>query len=204
MKNCIYKIVNTVNGKCYIGSAVDFDRRVKKHKYDLKTGKHGNKHLQNSYKKYRDCFTFTALECDIDDEFLLAKEQQYINSVKPDYNICIEVINTRRGVKASEDTKNKIRLSHIGLKASEETREKLRISHLGQKVSKQERERRRMSMQGNQFGLGNLNKRKVTQEIYDQVLLLKTQGLGCRRIAKLIGLNKTTVLNIFNNKFNYG
>ena len=36
MSGGIYKIVNTVNGKCYIGSAVNLDKRIYEHKYHLK------------------------------------------------------------------------------------------------------------------------------------------------------------------------
>ena len=51
--------------------------------------------------------------------------------------------------------------------------------------------------------IGNTNKRKVTKEINNEVLKLRSQGLGCRKIAKLMKLNKTTILNVFNKKFDY-
>lgn len=49
---CIYKILNTQNNKVYIGSTNLFNRRMQKHRYELKHGKHSNLYLQNSYNLY--------------------------------------------------------------------------------------------------------------------------------------------------------
>lgn len=48
----IYKILNTKNNKCYIGSAVRLTTRFNTHRSKLKLNYHPNKHLQAAYNKY--------------------------------------------------------------------------------------------------------------------------------------------------------
>ena len=42
MASGIYKIVNTITGKCYVGSAKDFEKRWARHFNDLKSGTHSS------------------------------------------------------------------------------------------------------------------------------------------------------------------
>ena len=49
---CVYKITNIVNGKFYVGSTIDFNRRVKNHFNFLRNGAHHSIKLQNSFKKH--------------------------------------------------------------------------------------------------------------------------------------------------------
>lgn len=62
----IYKITNTVNGKCYIGQSTNLGKRIKKHIDTLLNGSNRNEHLQNAYNKYgAGCFTIEIIEeCD--------------------------------------------------------------------------------------------------------------------------------------------
>jgi group I intron endonuclease len=48
----LYQIKNTENGKCYIGSTKNWNRRKYLHKYALENDKHINNHLQNAWNKY--------------------------------------------------------------------------------------------------------------------------------------------------------
>ena len=48
----LYQIKNTENGKCYIGSTKNWNRRKNLHKYALENDKHINNHLQNAWNKY--------------------------------------------------------------------------------------------------------------------------------------------------------
>lgn len=62
MQSGIYKIENTHNGKVYIGSAVNIERRLRHHKTRLRCGHHKNRHLQSAWVKYGDgAFAFTVL-----------------------------------------------------------------------------------------------------------------------------------------------
>lgn len=44
----VYKIINTINGKIYIGSSKDIDRRWSEHVRALELNAHINPHLQNA------------------------------------------------------------------------------------------------------------------------------------------------------------
>jgi group I intron endonuclease len=78
---CIYKIVNKINNKIYIGSTNNFSQRKRQHLHDLRYKKHGNDHLQKSFNKYGECnFYIDILEL-VDIEFLISREQFWIDSL---------------------------------------------------------------------------------------------------------------------------
>lgn len=59
----IYKILNKVNNRYYIGSTVDFKRRCSEHKGQLHKNVHINKDLQKDYNEYGlDVFEFTIIK----------------------------------------------------------------------------------------------------------------------------------------------
>ena len=86
----IYKIVNTVNNKYYIGSTEEsFVKRWYNHINALRRGTHKNSHLQNAWNKYKEIsFSFEILEiCDASN--CLSREQIYLNKANSEqlYNI---------------------------------------------------------------------------------------------------------------------
>lgn len=95
MKSGIYKITNTVNGKFYIGSSADIDKRWYDHKRELTLNVHTNPKLQHSWNKHgKDKFVFDVIEVvDSDQQKLFEREQYYLDTLKPyereiGYNIC--------------------------------------------------------------------------------------------------------------------
>ena len=48
----IYKITNTINGKCYIGQSAKLEERIKNHIKTLINGTNKNEHLQSAYSVY--------------------------------------------------------------------------------------------------------------------------------------------------------
>lgn len=70
-KAYIYKITNIINGKVYVGSSNNYEKRIKKHKYELINNKHANKHLQNSWIIHgEENFTFELIkECKLEKQF---------------------------------------------------------------------------------------------------------------------------------------
>ena len=59
----IYKILNTVNGKFYIGSTTNLKKRLYEHYRELNLGIHTNKHLQAAWIKYgKEGFKFQILK----------------------------------------------------------------------------------------------------------------------------------------------
>lgn len=81
----IYKIVNKVNGKYYVGSSNDvcgkFGRWYE-HRQELNKNVHTNDHLQNAWNKYGESnFEFMLVEqCDVSN--LLIIEQHYLDIAK--------------------------------------------------------------------------------------------------------------------------
>lgn len=107
----VYKIVNILNSKQYIGSSNDVKFRISTHKSRLKKGNHHSIKLQRAYNKYGlESFIFELIEiCDIDD--LLIREQHYINlfdSYNNGYNSTLIAGSPMLGKTQSIEAKNKI------------------------------------------------------------------------------------------------
>ena len=89
-KSGIYAIKNCVNGKLYIGSTKNFEKRYKHHLYNLSNNIHCNNKLQRSYIKYGAFnFKFQILEIVEDTTELFNRELYWINKEKPFYNILL-------------------------------------------------------------------------------------------------------------------
>lgn len=114
-KKGIYRIINTVTNKSYIGSTFkSFKTRWKQHLSKLDNNKHHSKELQNSYNKYgTDSFVCEILEIIEDKSILLDRESFYINkfdSVENGYNEnpnpnTSPMLNTSSCIKSSETHK---------------------------------------------------------------------------------------------------
>jgi group I intron endonuclease len=75
----IYKIINGVNSKFYVGSAVNFEKRKARHVWRLRRGDHANKHLQAAWNKYGEkVFVFVLVEEVAETEDLLAAENVWL------------------------------------------------------------------------------------------------------------------------------
>lgn len=116
----VYKIENTKDGKIYIGSTNNFERRKKGHINKLNRNEHRNPRLQRAWNKYgSDCFKFSIIEKV--NENLLEREQFYINTFKPyekkiGYNILKDVGWTWLDSHHSSKTIKKMKNSKLGNK----------------------------------------------------------------------------------------
>lgn len=177
MKSSIYKILNLINNKIYVGSAVNYDKRWAAHEFYLNKGKHPNKHIQAAWNKYgAENFEFIALELVEDKTKLLEREQYWIDTLKPEYNIC-KTAGSNLGIKYSEESKKKMSAwqigrkmsdeakakmstsakghkNSLGMKHSEETRKRMSASRIGKKHSKQHKIKISLSNIGNKSHLG--------------------------------------------------
>lgn len=91
----VYKILNLVNYKFYIGSSNDIQSRWRSHKNALQNGTHGNLHLQNAWNKYGgENFKFEIIE-ECDPAIQFEREQFYLNTLNPfddnGYNIVRQI-----------------------------------------------------------------------------------------------------------------
>lgn len=132
----VYKIVNKINGKFYIGSSSDIEYRWRKHKEKLANGKHYNKHLQSSWIEHGEKnFIFEMLEETVIEQ-LLIREQYYLDKLTPfnekGYNHC-RVAGSPLGNKHSPEAREKISAAGRGRKWSKETRERILNKTRGKK-----------------------------------------------------------------------
>jgi len=110
IKTGIYKILNKINSKVYIGSATNIKKRWRDHRWYLNHNKHHNSHLQSSWNKYGiNTFEFSILlECSIDE--LLDKEKEYIEKFNSFNNNFGYNMNEPRKIflnrKCHQETKN--------------------------------------------------------------------------------------------------
>lgn len=150
MSSGIYLIRNSTNGKIYIGSAVNTQKRFLEHKYALRKNCHCNIHLQRAWNKEgENSFVFEEyLECNKDK--ILFYEQLVLDAMvircgrENIYNICPKVGNTL-GRYHSEETKFKIRLKSkgrwTGKNHTEETKRKMSKVQKGRIISLETRKK---------------------------------------------------------------
>lgn len=161
----IYKITNILDGKVYIGSAVNFTKRKREHYSTLIKGNHHNKYLQRSYSKIKKdhpnkkiikYFKWEILEY-ATEENLLKEEQKYLDNFKiKDKNkinnkICYNmspIAGNQLGYKHTEETKKKISNLQLGKKLSQEHKGNISKGNMGRIFSEEAKEKIRKSNKG--------------------------------------------------------
>jgi group I intron endonuclease len=143
----VYKIVNLVNGKIYIGKSLRLKYRWKQHLWKLKNKTHANKYLQFAFNKYTNInFWFEILEY-CSKESVCEREMFHINKYQSDdpqfgYN----KTKGGEGLRATDEIKQKISNSLKGKPASESKRENCRKAQTGLKRSKESIEKTRQKL----------------------------------------------------------
>jgi len=141
--NGIYLIKNKVNNKFYVGSASkSFKYRWNEHKRKLNNDRHYNRYLQSSWNKYtKDNFEFIILEIVEKIEDIIKREQYYIDTLIPEYNLS-PTANSVRGFKHSDEAKLKMSKAKLGKvtwntgrKWSEESKLRISKQRTGKKLS---------------------------------------------------------------------
>lgn len=135
MKCGVYKIRNEATGRCYIGSAVVFKRRLSDHRKMLERGDHPNRYLQSAWAKYgAKEFTFSiVLICE--PIALLMYEQLLIDAHASQlYNLSPKA-GSQLGFRHSEEAKQRMAKLKIGKKASDAHRAAISEALQGHAVS---------------------------------------------------------------------
>lgn len=130
IKSGIYKIVNKIDGKYYVGSSQNIQYRWTEHKRRLNGNCHHNDYLQHAWNKYgSESFDFIILEStDIDKTMVI--EQKYLDIAKSEQHICYNLNFDVTGGNLTEYSKKKISLKLSGRKLSTETKEKISKSKM--------------------------------------------------------------------------
>jgi hypothetical protein len=125
-KTGIYQLVNLINGKSYVGSSVNLNRRLNEYLNPLylnRNLKKGNSAIINALLKYGYInFGIKILEfIEFEPKFskserksiILSKEQYFIDLIKPEYNINLTA-GSNFGRVYSEEVKRKMSLAKKG------------------------------------------------------------------------------------------
>ena len=135
----IYAIVNRVSQHVYVGSAKSLIHRKHHHLRDLKAGTHKNHHLQRAYDCYgADAFLFGILEHVEHVEHLLTREQYYIDTVNPEYNIA-RTAGSNLGMQFTPEHRAKISAKRLTHEHMPEQMEKLNADRRGKHLSPEHR-----------------------------------------------------------------
>lgn len=162
MKSGVYEIRNIRTGDCYIGSSVNLDRRWKLHKQEFRRAQHHNRHLQSAWDKYgADAFVFTVLLlCPPSD--LLLREQELLDSMSPEYNIC-QTAGSCLGRVPSDEHRAALSRARIGRIVAPFTKEhiaNLSAALKGRNLSEVQKHKISVANRGHKRNVG----RKATRE----------------------------------------
>lgn len=167
-KSGVYQILNTVNGKRYVGSAVDFRRRWNSHKNKANQGLHHNRHFQSAWLTYgENAFVFSVLEYTSRCNAVLV-EQKYIDTFHAtdgDYGYNMSpAAGSQLGFKKTAESIEKSASAIRGRKRSAEAVEKTAAAHRGTKRSEAVRQKISEAASRRKRGRHSLEtRRKISQ-----------------------------------------
>jgi len=124
-KSGIYRWTNSISGKSYIGSSIDLGRRFSTYlsTHFLRTCKRGSIVYKALLKYGYSNFKFEILEyCDT--TIILEREQYYIDTYLPEYNI-LTIAGAPSGYKHTKEAIEKMIARHLNRKNSEESKRKM-------------------------------------------------------------------------------
>lgn len=206
----IYKIINKINDKIYIGSSINLKRREREHINKLKKNIHNNPHLQNSWNKYgKENFKFEIIEVVEDEEKLIEREQYYLDTLNPEYNIC-EVAGSTLGFNHSKNSKEKMSKAARGRVLNEETRKKMSESQTGRKhpeevkdkiakgnkgkiISEESKRKMSKAKKGLYKGEKHPNSNLKREDVIRIKIILKNRNLSNVEIASIYGVSSSTI-----------
>lgn len=166
----VYRWVNKVNGKTYIGSSINIRVRMYKY-YDLRYLAESNRPIERALLSYGfSKFSLEILEyCHKDD--VLSKEQYYMDLLKPEYNI----------VKTAGST--------VGYKHTSETLAKMRAFVLSDEVKE------RKTLAAIKAGAANRKAVLVENTLTKEV----TEYISMTEAGKALGVHRNVVVYAANN-----
>ena len=169
----IYKIQSIKKPeRCYIGSAVNYNKRRRSHLEQLRRNKHPNNKLQNHFNIYGEADLRFSILLGCEKEDLIKHEQFFIDFLNPWFNICPKA-GSSLGIKHTKQACINMGESHKGERngnymksPSAETRKKISKKLTGRPspfkgkkgISKETFEKMSKSQSGNKNAVGNKSK----------------------------------------------
>ncbi len=178
----IYQITCGATGARYIGSALKLSRRWQQHQAMANRGAHDNIHLQRAWDKYGATnFVFSVVELVPEDmEALIAAEQRWIDTAKPEFNIC-RVAGRVLGTKRSAESRARISAASKGRVTSQETKKKLSDALKGRTTSAETRAK---------LSAGNKGKKRTAEQNVRNSEVRKGRPITPECAAKISAANK--------------
>lgn len=124
----VYLIQNIINGKCYVGSSYNIRKRLFWHSNMLENNNHPNKKLQNSYNKHSKInFIFIPLlNCPKEYNHILEQWVMDKSDYNCWYNIAKDCLKPNRGLKLTQEQKDKISDCNKGKKWNDKQKQNLK------------------------------------------------------------------------------
>ncbi len=181
----IYKIINRINGKYYIGSGKDIMGKRGRwfwHKHHLKLNKHRNKHLQFAWNKYgENIWEWIILERCHPDK-LFETEQKFLDVCKlnPSTNYNILYNASRPGLGYTHSLETRLKMSNA-MKGSNNPM-------YGKTISKEHREKLIAGIKEKSKGINHYNFGKhLSEETKNKISIAGTGKLRSDETKKNIG-----------------
>ncbi len=109
----IYKIINKINQKYYVGSSNDIEKRFRAHKQHLNGNYHTNTKLQNAWNLYnKNDWDWIIIE-NVSSNELLTIEQKYLDIAKTEQDKCYNLSFIAGRIEMTNETKEKISIKAI-------------------------------------------------------------------------------------------
>jgi group I intron endonuclease len=169
----IYTIKSTVSSKVYIGLAGNLYKRFRAHVNLLRRNVHQNRHLQNHFNKYGECFYFEVIEiCDA--AILIEREQYWIDTLKPAFN-CNQVAEQVSLGKRSSDFKELMRKLNTGKVLSDNHKALIKASCTG--LIKSDKTKQLLSASRKGITLSNTHRASLARAQSQPVIQYSKDGL---------------------------
>lgn len=201
-KSCIYRWINIITGKSYIGSAKCLSNRLNTYYSTNKLKKsleRGSCAIHSALLKYGyDKFKLEILEyCEVD--VLISREQYYLDILKPEYNIC-KIAGSTLGKVHSKSTKEKIGKSRKGKGKNYhhtfETREKIRAKHLNRiHIMPKMQDETKLKLSLRSIGMN--------VKVYDSFNSFVMEFSTINSTAKHFGVSSSTIKRVLKNGMSY-
>jgi group I intron endonuclease len=197
-------LLNTANGKIYVGQSQNVKERIRVHAAKKKTPR---TYIGKAIHKYGwGVFEVWVLE-QIDDLSKLNEREQYwidalnVCDSKVGYNLC-PIAGSSRGIKLSDEVRAIFSAAHMGIKVSEEAKAKIKVASTGRlhrpeakaKVSAAQRGRQRTEHERYLQSISHMgqNAKSVLQLDIETSEVIK-QWRGAKDVQRELGIHSTTI-----------